>query len=110
MIGDGYHIVVHCEFADDVFDVEPDASPVLCKPEVNPVEPGMAYYTGQGGYVLDRKRADRILEGGKAYKVSKARVGSWMTMLTLEGIEGKWNSAMFEWNEEGVPKDNSYDL
>ena len=32
MIGDGFTIVLHCEFADDelYFDKEPDAGPIYC--------------------------------------------------------------------------------
>lgn len=30
MEGDGYTVVLHCEFAEDYDDREPDANPVYC--------------------------------------------------------------------------------
>jgi len=35
MIGDGYTMVLHCEFVDDIFDIEPDAPPIYCETLVN---------------------------------------------------------------------------
>ncbi len=31
MEGDGYTRVLHCEFVDDILDIEPDANPIFCK-------------------------------------------------------------------------------
>ena len=31
MLGDGFNTVRHCEFSDDVPDIEPDAGPIFCK-------------------------------------------------------------------------------
>lgn len=30
MVGDGYTMVLHCEFSDPPMDLEPDAEPVFC--------------------------------------------------------------------------------
>lgn len=31
MVGDGYTIVLHCEYADCPEDIEPDGKPVYCE-------------------------------------------------------------------------------
>lgn len=43
LLGDGYRTVRHCEFSSDVFEIEPDAAPVLCVPE-----PAQQFHTVTG--------------------------------------------------------------
>jgi hypothetical protein len=39
MIGDGYTLVRHCEFVDDVMGIEPDADPIYCDYQEDEEEP-----------------------------------------------------------------------
>jgi len=47
MIGDGYTVVRHCEFADVPSGTEPDAEPVYCTPDALPNNcPGCGVQSG----------------------------------------------------------------
>jgi len=47
MIGDGYTVVRHCEFADVPAGVEPDAEPVYCTDDENTTHPLASVLAGQ---------------------------------------------------------------
>ena len=33
LLGDGYTVALHCENAEDIAEIEPDAEPVFCESE-----------------------------------------------------------------------------
>ena len=58
-------------------------------------------FTGEGGYDDHNKESNRFLKVGGIYTVDRIEVGSWTPFVTLKGIEGGWNTVMFE-NIDGL--------
>lgn len=54
-----------------------------------------ATFHGEGGYELQRIRAKEILTIGQKYKVVGGEMGRYSTSIKLEGIEGSFNSVLF---------------
>jgi len=53
-------------------------------------------FTADGGYPSEREYAKEKLELEKVYKVLKTEIYSWNSNYTLEGIDGTWNTCLFE--------------
>jgi hypothetical protein len=64
---------------------------------------GYAIFHGLGGYECERKQAKATLEVGKAYKVIGGTEHSCVTYIELEGIEGDWNTALFDCDRKTLP-------
>jgi hypothetical protein len=55
-------------------------------------------YTGNGGYPSEIERANKVFTKGQQYKVTGGWMSSSYTALEIEGVPGKWNSALFKCN------------
>lgn len=55
-----------------------------------------ATFTGKNGYPYQNQKANQILTIGQKYKVIGGKMGAYHTSLKLEGVDGEWNSVMFD--------------
>lgn len=53
-------------------------------------------FLNEHGYDSDLKRAKKVFNTENEYFITNVRMGNWMTYLEFEGIDGCWNSAMFD--------------
>lgn len=67
--------------------------------------PAPITYTGQGGYDEEIKQADQVFERGKSYLCIGGSMSQSYTSLRFEGIEGGWNSCLFDCDARsmGIP-------
>ena len=56
----------------------------------------LAKFHGAGGWPGERYSASSVFKLGERYKVVGADVGQSVTFLTLKGIDGSWNSDLFD--------------
>jgi hypothetical protein len=68
-----------------------------------PQPPCFATFLGRNGYELGLQQALKVLEVGKQYRVTGGSQGQSHTSLTLEGVDGSFNSVMFEYDEATAP-------
>ena len=66
-------------------------------------EAGHVVFRDRGGYPCERKKASEILEVGRSYKVTGGVEHSCVTYINLEGVEGSWNTALFDCDRETLP-------
>lgn len=62
-------------------------------PETNDV----AIFTGTHGTDIDREKALKTFLVGRRYIVEEVKISHWSTIIRLEGIQGWWNSVLFEY-------------
>lgn len=55
-----------------------------------------ATFHGIGGYTMQNINANQRLTIGKKYKVIGGKINRFDTSLVLEGVEGHYNSVMFD--------------
>jgi hypothetical protein len=67
-----------------------------------------AKFHGNGGYRTERERASRIFEPGRVYRVTGGTMGRSHSELEIEGVDGLWNSALFDVNLAECPLVNTY--
>lgn len=53
-------------------------------------------FTGVGGYENEQKAALKVFKVGQEYEVVGGRMGGSHTSIRLKGIEGNWNSTLFD--------------
>lgn len=63
---------------------------------MNQINSCYATFTGRNGYELENKRANEVLTVGKIYRVIGGEMGQSYTYLELKGVNGSWNSVMFD--------------
>jgi len=59
-----------------------------------------AVYHGKGGYEGQRDQANKVFKVGVGYEIKSGVCGRCSTDLEFEGVEGKWNSVLFSYNEK----------
>jgi hypothetical protein len=62
-----------------------------------------AIFTCAGGYDYEQVMAKRNFVIGQKYKILSGKEGRSYTRLTLDGIEGEWNSALFDFDRDSAP-------
>jgi hypothetical protein len=77
---------------------EPARDPQVLRQES--VETFTAKFTAKGGWPHQLKEAKEVLTLGETYEIVKWEMASWHTDITLKGIDGTWNSCMFEYDEK----------
>jgi len=60
------------------------------------MKPKFITYTGAGGWPLEQERADKVFIKGTQYLCIGGDMGQSSTYLEFEGINGSWNSALFD--------------
>jgi hypothetical protein len=58
-------------------------------------------FIGEGGYPIQREQAHAKLTVGQEYTVENLYVGTWDSVVTLVGIDGTFNSVLFDNMESG---------
>lgn len=53
-------------------------------------------YTGTGGFQIERDRANNVFVVGNEYEVIGGSIYGWSSAFVLAGIEGSWNTALFD--------------
>lgn len=53
-------------------------------------------YHGRGGWDYERAEAEKLFTIGDEYEIVDANVGSSKTYLTLKGVQGVYNSVLFD--------------
>ena len=59
-----------------------------------------ALFRGKGGSEAEQKEASKIFKEDVGYEIKEGVCGRYSTDLEFEGIEGKWNSVLFSYNEK----------
>ena len=62
-----------------------------------------ATFTCAGGYDYEQVMANRNFVIGQKYKILSGEEGRSYTKLALEGVEGEWNSALFNFDRDSAP-------
>ncbi len=62
-----------------------------------------AIFTCAGGYDYEQVMAKRNFVIGQKYKILSGKEGRSYTRLTLDGIEGEWNSVLFDFDRDSAP-------
>lgn len=55
-----------------------------------------ARYIGKNGYEFERNKADKVFDKEKQYKIVGGYLGDSSSAYEFEGIEGSWNTVMFD--------------
>lgn len=53
-------------------------------------------FSGQGGYDVERDEAKTVLHVGQLYLVDDVDVGSYRSTVSLKGVPGRFNTALFD--------------
>jgi len=61
-------------------------------------------YTAEGGYPHEIEKADKVFTRGQKVVIVGGRVGSFRTVVKIEGVEGDFNSCLFDANKEELFK------
>jgi len=67
-----------------------------------------AIFHGAGGYPNEQERARKVFRVGGQYRITEGTMGQSSTSITLEGVEGEWNSVLFHYDETIAPIDCPY--
>jgi hypothetical protein len=67
-----------------------------------------AIFTGKGGYPAENAKANAAFVIGNRYVITSGTMGQSSTSLMIEGVEGSWNSVMFDYDEKSAPIENHY--
>jgi len=67
-----------------------------------------ATFTGEGGYDRERIAARERFTIGEKYLITGGSMSQSCTRISFDGIEGSWNSVMFDYDESKAPIDNPY--
>lgn len=73
------------------------------------IKKGYVVFHGNGGYPSERGKASKILEIGKHYRVIGGDENSCVTYIRLEGINGRWNTALFDGDFNSLPISRYYE-
>ena len=53
-------------------------------------------YTGNGGFQMERDRANKVFVVGQEYEVVGGTIYSWVSEFVIDGIKGTWNTTLFD--------------
>lgn len=53
-------------------------------------------FTGENGSNYDQIQALKVLNVGQEYTVDKVEIGNWYSYVRLQGVNGRFNTAMFD--------------
>ncbi len=57
-----------------------------------------AVFTGDGGYPKEREDASKIFVVDRVYEVERGWMGQSHSTIKIKGIDGQWNSVLFDVN------------
>jgi hypothetical protein len=67
-----------------------------------------AIFHGDGGYPDERERAKKVFRVGGQYRIVGGTMGQSSTCIEIEGVDGRWNSVLFHYDETIAPIDFPY--